>query len=102
MCEGLCGVLECVIGNLSCLLPLSEGGFVSCSSWWWGGSGEVRRGDVEGRGEFLPPCGNKFRLWRNRYGNTARISYLNGIITRFSLVLPSWWQQQQQQHYSGS
>lgn len=84
-------VLEGVIGNLVCLLPLSKGGVVSCSSWrrrgsgGGGGSGEVRRGDVEGRGEFLPPCGNKFRLWRNRC-NSARISYLNGIITRFGLV----------------
>jgi hypothetical protein len=86
MCEGLCGSWRASLGIwVVCFRCLKVGLCPVAVGGGGGGSGEVRRGDVEGRGEFLPPCGNRFRLWRNRC-NSARISYLNGIITRFGLV----------------
>ena len=60
-------VLEGVIGNLSCLLPLSKGGFVSCSSWrrrgrGGGGGGAGRLGEAmwRGGGNFFPPAAANF------------------------------------------
>ena len=83
---GFVWVLEGVIGNLS-LLPLSKGGFVSCSSWrrrGRGGEGAGRLGEAmcRGGGSFFPPAVANFG-----FGGIAAtllgFHTWTGIITRF-------------------